>query len=417
MTRPLSASWLDRSLRRLSSGGTILCFHGIREAGQPDSGGIHVSEGVLRAAIALVAAQATVVPLRDVIGRSRSGRSTAGLVALTFDDACLSVSRLAAPVIREAGVHATIFAVRAASESGTPYWWDRLSLVAPLLTTEEWVRLFATLGITPVADGQDAARVARDAIITRHQGALPTAVDDFLCGFETRHGLTGRYDRAMSAAELVALASDPHFELGVHTATHRALPVLSDAEIEREIAGCDDWLRGVVGRVLPVLAVPYGLRDDRTAPLARRVGMEAVLRIAARNVMPRWDEAGLPRFSMSERRTGWKLRAALLGAYEWAYTARLPAGQGDPRCLSCPVKGMARHPRRWSRRSAIREEPSQGLKAANCDGPRDPCTLQQHGRDPGPHRGEHVNVPTVTNVRCTRRRNPKPLKRDLDTPG
>ncbi len=51
-------------------------------------------------------------------------------MALTFDDACLSVLRVAAPIIRETGTHATVFGVREASESGTPFWWDRLSQLA-----------------------------------------------------------------------------------------------------------------------------------------------------------------------------------------------------------------------------------------------------------------------------------------------
>ncbi len=93
--------------------------------------------------------------------------------------------------------------------------------------------------------------------------------------------------------------------------------------------GCHEWLRGATPQVLPVLAIPYGLRDERTAPLAKRAGMEAVLRIAPRNV-GRWDERGMPRFSMSERRSGWKLGAALLGAYELGAFQRAPARERRP---------------------------------------------------------------------------------------
>ena len=311
-------------------GGTIFCFHGIRGEEQPDGGGIHVREPYLRQTIGLAKRLGTVVPLRELIARCRAGKSTTGLVALTFDDACLSVQQVAAPIIRETGTHATVFCVREASETGTPFWWDRLSQLAPLLTPAEWESLFASLDIPPsVAPEHDPGRLARDTVIVRHRGALPRKALELLQAAEARHGAAGQYDRAMTTGELSTLATDAHFEVGVHTTTHRVLPLLSDSEIESEVRECHDWLRGAAEQVLPVLAIPYGLRDERTAPLARRAGMDAVLRIAPRNV-GRWDEGGLPRFSMSERRSGWKLGAALLGAYEWVYASGLRTGTGDP---------------------------------------------------------------------------------------
>ena len=192
MALPVVLQWLPR-------GGTILCFHGIRSAGQPDGGGIHVTEQTLRDAIATAGALGTIIPLRAMIARSRNAKATGGLVALTFDDACLSVARLAAPVIRAAGAHATIFAVRAPSESGTPYWWDRLSLVSPLLTPAEWGQLFAALGVPSPADENDNGRVARDAVIARHQGALPAVAGTLFSAIEARNGLSERYDRAMTS--------------------------------------------------------------------------------------------------------------------------------------------------------------------------------------------------------------------------
>lgn len=311
-------------------GATIFCFHGIRGEEQPDGGGIHVREAYLRHALGMAKRLGTVVPLRDLISRCRAGKSSAGLVALTFDDACLSVLRVAAPIMRETGTHATVFGVREASESGTPFWWDRLSQLAPLLSPAEWESLFASLDIPPSAiPASDPGRVARDTVIVRHRGALPPRALELLQAAEARHGAAEHYDRAMTTEELAALAADAHFEIGVHTTTHRVLPLLSDAEVESEVRECHDWLREALPQVLPVLAIPYGLRDERTAPLAKRAGMEAVLRIAPRNVT-RWDVEGLPRFSMSERRSGWKLGAALLGAYEWVHSSGLRTGAGDP---------------------------------------------------------------------------------------
>lgn len=124
---------LSTLLHWLPGGGTILCFHGIRGETQPDGGGIHVRASFLRDAVAVAQSTGRIVPLREMIELARAGRSSAGLVALTFDDACRSVSEVALPILRAAGAPATVFAVRDASTSGQPYWWDRLSLVIPLL--------------------------------------------------------------------------------------------------------------------------------------------------------------------------------------------------------------------------------------------------------------------------------------------
>ena len=141
----------------------------------------------------------------------------------------------------------------------------------------------------------------------------------------------------MTSTELTSLAATGHFDVAVHTVTHRVLSLLSDADVLREIIDCHEWLREAVGAPVPYLAIPYGLRDGRTLPLAHRAGMKAVLRISPRNAGPRSLEEGLPRFSMSENRRGWKLRAALLGVYEWAYRSGLRPGVGDPPLPAVPA--------------------------------------------------------------------------------
>src|SRR4051812_6690625 len=66
--------------------GSILCFHSV--ADQPlDPGSPHVSPATLRMVIAAARRVGTIVPLREILARHRAGRSTRGMVAITFDDA------------------------------------------------------------------------------------------------------------------------------------------------------------------------------------------------------------------------------------------------------------------------------------------------------------------------------------------
>jgi peptidoglycan/xylan/chitin deacetylase (PgdA/CDA1 family) len=321
---------LPALFRVLPRGGAILCLHGIRSDPQPDGGGIHVGVELFGGVLDVAAHAGAIVPLGDLLTRHESGKSTSGLVAITFDDACLSVQTLAAPLLRERGAPASIFAVRNAARTGGAFWWDRLSLLETRFTDAEWLALGAALGLADTTSPGRGTR-ARDTIVVRSCGALPSAAEEVFNGAEARLKVTpGSYDRSMTGAELTELARDPLFQIGVHTVTHRALPLLGDDEIRAEIADCHAWLRDVTPTALPVLAIPYGLRDERTRRLAQEVGMRDVLRIAPRTVRRGTTATGYPRFMVSERRSGWKLGAALLGVQEVLKDLGLRRGPDDP---------------------------------------------------------------------------------------
>jgi hypothetical protein len=104
-----------------------------------------------------------------VLERHAAGKSTSGLIAITFDDACLSVRALAVPMLRDAGAPASIFVVRDAAERGSTYWWDRLSLLENVMSADEWAvvrgshrtgrrRECRSLGARPRHDRREASR-------------------------------------------------------------------------------------------------------------------------------------------------------------------------------------------------------------------------------------------------------------------
>lgn len=320
---------LTTLLRVLPRGGAILCFHGVRSGNQPDGGGIHVDAARLGGVLEVAREVGSIVPLSTLIDRQAGGRSTNGLIAITFDDACLSVQQLAAPLLRAHGAPASVFAVREAAEAGSAFWWDRLSLLDQVMTPEEWAQLGRALGMEDHAAPGRATR-ARDTIVARHKGALPDAAAAVFTAAEARLGPGPHYDRSMTTDELAALARDPLFEVGVHTVTHRALPLLSDAEIHHEITDCHAWLLEEIPSPLPILAIPYGLRDDRARRIALTAGMRDVLRIAPRTVRDATITTGYPRFMVSERRSGWRLGAALAGLQELAKVLGLRGGPDDP---------------------------------------------------------------------------------------
>ncbi|MFL5613844.1 MAG: polysaccharide deacetylase family protein [Gemmatimonadaceae bacterium] len=103
-------------------------------------------------------------------------------------------------------------------------------------------------------------------------------------------------------------------EFGVHTANHPVLPLLSDEEATREIADCHHALNAELPRVLPILAIPFGLFDQRTANIARTAGMRASLSLAGTPVSDREATRGiLPRVSVGGSAQPWRLQLKVLG--------------------------------------------------------------------------------------------------------
>jgi peptidoglycan/xylan/chitin deacetylase (PgdA/CDA1 family) len=85
---------------------TVLAYHTVvRSPVVDDPHGLAVSADVFAAQLDLLAAAGSVVPLADVV----SGAARRGSVALTFDDGYRGVLEVAAPLLAERGLPATLF--------------------------------------------------------------------------------------------------------------------------------------------------------------------------------------------------------------------------------------------------------------------------------------------------------------------
>ena len=309
------------SLIRRRSPGAILCFHGMTGPEVPADGTSHLSLDAFRAIVALAREFGDLVPLRELVARRHAGRSTKGLIAVTMDDAYASLLTVAGDVVGREAVPLTIFVVADAAASGMTYWWDRVDHVFARVSAGRW-RLFEDACGVPDTYrwGQPPEygplRPLRQWVLAAHAGRWPPALEPALRALEEEIGSrTGQ--RAMTFDELECLRRLPAVDLGVHTVSHPVLPLLSDADVRREIAGAHDALRARMDNVLPILAVPFGLFDARTVQLARDCGMSASLTLAARTFGGRPQADHLPRFCISSRENTTWLRLGLAGLMDW----------------------------------------------------------------------------------------------------
>ncbi|HYE55770.1 MAG TPA: polysaccharide deacetylase family protein, partial [Chitinophagaceae bacterium] len=143
---------------------------------------------------------------------------------------------------------ATFFITTGQIEQQTPYWWDELGYIIRdrELYTQHWNRLLPM----PYNRQQDELSLLRASA-----GVMHGSHAEEMC---------------MSADQLKALASNPLFDLGVHTVTHPALAHHDRATQQEEITNAKAWLEQLTGRRAGLLAYPYGNYDETTINIAEQ---------------------------------------------------------------------------------------------------------------------------------------------------
>jgi peptidoglycan/xylan/chitin deacetylase (PgdA/CDA1 family) len=263
---------------------------------------LHIPLHLLEAAVEIASAVGTIVPLREFVPRHLEGRGTAGLVALTADDAYASL-QLAEPFLRRRTVPMTVFAVSEALAYGQVFWWDRLEDLFPHASSERWRCFEDECGLPetyrlgqPTDEGP--LRPMRQWLLAAHAGRWPTEVEEALARLEVELGRRTA-QRSMTDVELAAFVDRTGAEVGIHTISHPVLPLLSDREVVREIACCHEALRARFPEVLPYLAIPFGLFDARTLRLAIEAGVTSSLTLAGTQLRPEYEPTlGLPRICL-----------------------------------------------------------------------------------------------------------------------
>lgn len=311
---------LDRAsrlaTRRFAAGGAILAFHSITTPELPAEGTAHVSLDQFKALVRLARRLGELVRLSELVRRHEQGRSTSGLIAVTFDDAYAALLGGFKEFILREGVPIAVFVVTQAAADGAAYWWDRVDDVFPGTSPDRWRAFENACGLPEeYRRGQPRhygpLRPLRQWVLAAYAGRWPARLERSLQLLECQAGFRTR-QRSMSFAELAELAAVPGLEVGVHTATHPVLPLLSDSELQREIEGAYADLRERFATVLPILAVPFGLYDQRTLRAARAAGMTASLSVAGVSLNGKHQEA-LPRYCVMRSDTPARLGLRLLG--------------------------------------------------------------------------------------------------------
>jgi peptidoglycan/xylan/chitin deacetylase (PgdA/CDA1 family) len=226
----------------------VLCYHGVSDSWPSPSA---VRPQRLRAQLRFLRKRGyRSVSLAEALNGERRGRR----LVITFDDAYTSILTLAAPVLRELGMTATVFVPTDAAAASATMSWSEL---------RQWVG-------------------------SEHEPEL----------------------RCMSWEQVRELAAQG-WEIGSHTCSHPHLPELDDRRLESELEAsrraCEEEIQAPCG----FLAYPFGDYDARVMERAAAAGYAGAVALDEGLLAPLAGRGlfEIPREAVY-RATGWPVFAA-----------------------------------------------------------------------------------------------------------
>ena len=244
-------------VRRLApnQGACAVMYHGLTDApsaGMTNFTRLHLDAGVFRQQARLFARSYRVLPLEEVAEAIRNGeRLPPNCVVLTFDDGYESNYRLAFPILREFGLHATVFVTTGFVEKEFYQWPDRLEYALGATRESrlllEFENLPPELPVNSLRQRRAAHRRLDEALKRVPQERQLEAIAQI----EDRLGAAlAELDpddvpplyRPLSWEQIREMAATEHVTIGAHTHTHPILSRVSEAYARRDMTRCLELL-------------------------------------------------------------------------------------------------------------------------------------------------------------------------------
>jgi peptidoglycan/xylan/chitin deacetylase (PgdA/CDA1 family) len=228
-------------------GAAILVYHRVTEGARS---ALVVPPWRFRQQLNFLRLHYQVQPLSQIVATLREGgRFAAPTVAITFDDGYRDNLTVAAPILREFGLPATLFVATGPQELGEPFWWDTLALAGITDTA-----ILAQLKLRPHAEFRQAIELARQELAPE---LLASAVRDLYLTWEELRQWT-----ALGHA------------VGAHTVTHPIMAQVSPDQARAELRDSRAALERQTGRMIDLFAYPNGRAIDFTAETAQIIAEE-----------------------------------------------------------------------------------------------------------------------------------------------
>jgi peptidoglycan/xylan/chitin deacetylase (PgdA/CDA1 family) len=298
-----------RCLRsRFTDGALILGYHRVADV-QEDPYRLCVSPQHFAEHLAVLRRHTQPMSLSALIDALDAGQLPDQAVVMTFDDGYADLLEHVRPLLDRHDVPATAFIV--AGCLGRPFWWDELAgallasgpsaTPAPAPNTDA-PPLGRSDGNRPER-GADRASVRTRTVLATYRTLRQApgeererTIAELWAGQGDSPDVAGRLPRALTADEVVELASSGLFEIGSHTLSHATLASLSTARQHQEILESKRSLEELLQRPVRSFSYPDGSVSGETAELVRQAGFRCGCTSHQDIVHMRSDLFQLPRF-------------------------------------------------------------------------------------------------------------------------
>lgn len=292
----------------------VLVYHRIGR-GRADPWRLTVDPQTFRGQMETLAREWHPLSLDELVAGLRTRQLPERGIAVTFDDGYADNLELAAPILVEQGIPATLFVATGLIDAGRTPWWDELTSLLlereplpPTLTISAVHR--AAWEIPPLAAGDAGAaapspwdarpgtRLHAFYVVWQALRALGPAAREVALDEIAEWARAGRAtDRVVLTREqLRQFTALPGLGLGAHTITHPSLPAAgSAADARAEIAGSAEWLRANVGVEVDQFAYPHGEWSRTVARLVAELGFRAAYTTDGSAITWRSSPYALPR--------------------------------------------------------------------------------------------------------------------------
>ena len=281
-------------------GAVILMYHSVAEAPgaawmDPDN---HLAPARFERHVRFLARHRRVVPMSELVAALASGRELpAGTVAITFDDGYLDTLTVAAPILARYGVPATLYLATGYVTREENQWIDQLFAIFKARTRHELAPPWETgaaFDLRRPAEAATAYARAARALLGLADGPRRAALAELAARLQPE----ARPPRlTLSWAEVAELARrHPSIEIGGHTRDHVDLRDRAAGEVEDQIRGCFDDLRGHLDARPRHFSFPYGRWCERSKAILRDCGAASGVGSGPDVLLtPRNDRLALPR--------------------------------------------------------------------------------------------------------------------------
>ena len=260
----------------------VLTYHRVLPEGHParetEQPGMLVSPELLKMHFEVLERYFTPIHLDDWLRAAKAGDPPLGrAVAVTFDDGWRDNYDYALPVLKEAGMPATIFLVTDMVGSHYRFWPNRLADTLKVwrphfnqrLDEQTRSRMLA-LGIPLDATGSDATPEWIDMVITRCKVANDASMHALLDAVETAlpenttskaHLQAEENDQRdlLDWEEIRAMSNTGLVRFGSHTRRHtRLLDDVAPEIVMDEVTGSKQLLEDRLGQTVPLFCYPNG---------------------------------------------------------------------------------------------------------------------------------------------------------------